>query len=246
MTFIERRKIVKNPDKFVPIVPSFRNRQFGSEFNRWEMTLLKEFSYAKQSRNPVISGVIVYDRKLGKNRFLLIPAAHLAQDYAICECPPDLPVPSNLSNVTLQGSRRVFNDHWEIYVEKISYEKVKVPIKPEISFRDFREQLLLQWGGISPLLGDLLAFQFVSSPPIHDLGLSGGLNLTVYDATNRGESKHLLNYFKSMLPPDISVGKSGNLALPELATNQVLSPFTFSFKSFDADKPLNQNLLVFL
>lgn len=224
MTFIERQKMVKTPS-FKPIRPSFRERQFGSEFNRWEMNLLKQFSYAKQSRNPVISGVVIFDRKLGRNRFVLIPAAHLAQDYVICECPADFQVPSNLSNVTIQGSRRIFLDHWEILVEKISYDKEKIPIKPEISFRDFRDHLLSQWGGISPLLSDLLAFQFVSSPPILDLGLSGGLNLTVYDGTNRGESKNLLGYFKNMLPPDITLGKSGCLALPELAADQALSPF---------------------
>ena len=245
MTFIERQKMVKTPS-FKPIRPSFRERQFGSEFNRWEMNLLKQFSYAKQSRNPVISGVVIFDRKLGRNRFVLIPAAHLAQDYVICECPADFQVPSNLSNVTIQGSRRIFLDHWEILVEKISYDKEKIPIKPEISFRDFRDHLLSQWGGISPLLSDLLAFQFVSSPLILDLGLSGGLNLTVYDGTNRGESKNLLGYFKNMLPPDITLGKSGCLALPELAADQALSPFSWNFKSFDADKPLSQNLLTFL
>jgi hypothetical protein len=133
-----------------------------------------------------------------------------------------------------------------MYVEKIQFEKSRIPIKPEISFADFRERLLLQWGGISPLLSNLLAFQFVSSPPIPELGQTGGLNLTVYDGTGRGESKKLLGYFKNMLPLDIAIGKSGSLALPELSADQPLSPFSWSFKSFDADKPLNQNLLTFL
>lgn len=246
MTFIEKHKMVKTPSSFTPIRPSFRDRQFGSEFNQWEFRLLKEFSNAKKSVNPIISGVVVFDRKIGQNRFLLIPAAHLAQDYVICECPSDIPVPSNLSNVTIAGIRRVFLDHWEIFAEKITYEKMKAPIKPEINFKDFQDQLFLQWGGISPLLKDLLAFEFVSSPPILELGQTGGLNLTMYDGTNRGESKKLLRYFRNILPLDIALGKSGSLALPELATNQPLSPFSWSFKSFDADKPLNQKLLTFL
>ena len=245
MTFIEKRKIAK-PSKFKPIRPSFRDRKYGSEFNQWELKLIREFSYAKKSANPLISGVVVYDRKLGLNRFLLIPAAHLAQDYIICECPSDVPVPSNLSNVTIAGRRRVFLDHWEIYVEKISYEKIKNPIKPEISFREFQDQLFLQWGGLNPTLKDLLAFEFVSSPPILELGQVGGLNLTVYDGTCTGESKKLLNYFKNIIPHDIAMGKSGCLSLPELATSQALSPFSWSFKSFDADKPLGQKLMTFL
>ena len=247
MTFIEKRIIPKTPkNDFTPIRPSFRDRQFGNEFNQWEFRLLKEFSYAKKSANPIISGVVVFDRKLGLNRFLLIPAAHLAQDYVICECPPDIPVPSNLSNVTIAGKRRVFLDHWEILIEKISYETIKNPIKPEISFKDFQEQLFLQWGGLDPILKDLLAFEFVSSPPILEMGQVGGLNLTVYDGTSSGESKKLLNYFKNIIPRDIAMGKSGCLSLPELATNQPLSPFSWSFKSFDADKPLSQKLMTFL
>lgn len=247
MTFIPKSKsTVKSPDNFKSIRPAFRDRQFGSEFNQWELKLLKEFSYAKKSVSPIISGTVIFDRRLGQNRFLLIPAAHLAQDYVICECPSDFSVPANLSNVTIAGRRRAFFDHWEILVEKISYEKNKMPIKPEISFKDFQEQLFLQWGGIDSLLKKLLAFEFVSSPPILELGQIGGLNLTVYDGTGRGESKKLLKYFKNIIPSDIALGKSGSLALPELATDQPLSPFSWSFKSFDADKPLNQNLMTFL
>jgi hypothetical protein len=123
---------------------------------------------------------------------------------------------------------------------------MKLAIKPEISFKDFQEHLFLQWDGISPLLKDLLAFEFVSSPPILELGQTGGLNLSVYDGTGRGESKRLLNNFKGIIPLDIALGKSGTLALPELATDQPLSPFSWSFKSFDADKPLNQHLTTFL
>jgi hypothetical protein len=247
MTFIEKRTMVKKSSDFIPIKPSFRDRRFGSEFNRWELQLLKDFSYAKKSMNPSISGVIVFDRKLGQNRFILIPAAHLTQDYVICECPMDMPIPSNLSNITISGKRRVFLDHWEIMVEKIVYNKTgTLPIKPEISFKEFQEYLLMQWGGIEPLLGELLAFQFVSSPPIFELGQTGGLNLTVYDGTNRGESKKLLKYFRDILPTDIALGKTGLLSIPELATEQPLSPFTWSFRSFDADKPLGQHLLTFL
>ena len=45
---------------------------------------------------------------------------------------------------------------------------------------------------------------------------------------------------------DIAQGKSGTLAIPELATDQPLSPFSWTFRSFDADKPLSQSLTNFL
>ena len=249
MTFVQepqRSKAVRPNASFKPIRPAFRERQYGSEFNQWELKLLKEFSYAKASVNPMISGAVVFDYRLGKNRFLLIPAAHLPQDYVICECPPDLPVPANLSYVTITGRRSVFNDYWEIIVDDISYEKMKIPIKPEIDFNDFQDQLFLQWGGIGSPLRELLAFEFVSSPPLLDFGQVGGLNFTLYDGTATGESKKLLKYFKGMIPLDIALGKSGSLTLPELDTNQTLSPFSWRFRCFDADRPLNQRLTIFL
>ena len=249
MTFIpkpENSKAAKPKSDFKPIRPAFRERQYGSEFNQWEFAILKDFNQAKKSVNPTVSGSVVFDRGLGKNHFLLIPAAHLPQDYVICECPPGIPVPANSSQVTLTGRKSVFHDHWEIMVENISYEKAKMSIKPEINFEEFQNQLFLQWGGIESPLRELLAFEFVSSPPLPDLGQVGGLNLTLYDCTATGKSKKLLKYFNTILPKDITMGKSGCLALPELGTEQSLSPFSWRFRSFDADMPLNQHLTMFL
>jgi hypothetical protein len=249
MTFIPKpmsNKSAKPKDSFEPIRPAFRERQYGSEFNQWELAILREFSSAKRSTNPTISGSVIFDGGLGKNHFLLIPAAHLSQDYAICECPPGIPVPANSSYVTIMGKKSVFHDHWEIMVDNISYEKPKISIKPEIDFKEFQDQLFLQWGGIESPLRELLAFEFVSSPPLLDLGQVGGLNLTLYDCTVTGKSKKLLNYFRAILPLDIVTGKSERLALPELHTDQLLSPFSWRFRNFDADKPLNQRLTTFL
>ena len=240
MTFVSK------PESFKPIRPAFRERQYGSEFNHWEHKLLAEFNYAKKSANPIISGSVVYDRKLGIGRFLLMPAAHLPQDYIICECPPGVPVPANLSYVRIAGRKKVFRDYWEIMVDDISYEKMKVPIKPELTFKDFQDYLFLQWGGIDSPLRELLAFEFVSSPPLLDFNQAGGLNLTVYDGTCTGESKKLLKYFRGMIPSDIASGKSGNLLIPELDASQALSPFSWRFRCYDADKPLNQRLTNFL
>ena len=249
MTFIpkpERLKAVRPQNIFKPIKPAFRERQYGSEFNKWELELLREFSYAKSSKNPRISGSVVFDNRLGRDRFLLIPAAHLHQDYVICECPQGIPVPANSSYVTVTGRRSVFYDYWIIIVDNISYEKMKTPIKPEISFKDFQDNLFLQWGGIFSPLRELLAFEFVSSPPLSDLRQVGGLSVTLYDGTGRKEGKKLLKYFRGMIPADIALGKSDRLALPELATDQPLSPFSWRFRCFDADKPLSQHLTSFL
>ena len=257
MTFIPRPKPSKSKNvkvnSFEPVRPAFRERQYGSEFNQWELKLLKEFSYLKTAKNPTISGSVVNDHSLGRSRFLLIPAAHLPQDYVICECPPGVLMPANSSWVTISGKKTAFHDYWEIMVEKIEFKKMDLPIKPEIDFAEFQDLLFLQWGGIFSPLRELLAFEFVSSPPLVDLGQVGGLSVTVYDGTGikedgkpRKEGKKLLNYFRNMLPRDIALGREGSLAIPELATNQALSPFSWRFRCFDADKPLNQNLTNFL
>ncbi len=247
MTFIEKsdkNKAAKMKDNLKSFRPAFRERQFGSEFNQWELNLLKDFNYAKNSRKPCISGCTVYDRSLGVGRFLLIPAAHLPQDYAICECPPDIPVPANLSYVTITGTKKIFFDYWEIFVEKIAFSELKVPIKPEITFSEFQDNLFAKWGGILSPVRELLAFEFVSTPPL--LNQVGGLSVTLYDGTQRKEANKLLRYLKGIMPLDIALGKSGSLAIPELAANQPLSPFSWRFRCFDADKPLNQQLSSFL
>ena len=248
LTFISKPKRLKvqSIDEFKPVRPAFRERQYGSEFNQWELKLIRDFNYAKNSKNPIVSGCVVYDHSLGRGRFLLIPAAHLPQDYVICECPSDLSVPSNLSNVTISGIKRVFCDYWEIWVDQISYEKPQIAIKPEIDFKEFQDQLFLKWGGIFSPLRELLAFEFVSSPPLLDLGQTGGLSVTLYDGTQKKESLALLKYFKDIIPIDIAQGKSGSLTIPELATDQPLSPFSWTFRSFNADKPLSQQLTTFL
>jgi hypothetical protein len=237
---------LKGTDKFTPLKPAFRNRQYGSEFNAWELSILKEFAYAKKSTNPSVSGTVVYDGKLGRNRFLLIPAAHLPQDYIICECPTGVAVPSNLSYITVTGQKQPFYDYWEIMVDDLTPAKINQPIKPEIDFKEFQQQLFLQWSGIFSPQKDLLAFEFVSSPPLVNLGQAGGLSITLYDETKHHQTSKLLKYFHDLMPPDFAQGKAGNLTIPELAAEQPLSPFTFQFRSFNADKPLNQNLVTFL
>ena len=249
MTFIPKPQIdikLEKADKFTPLKPAFRNRQYGSEFNPWELTILREFAYAKKSPTPSVSGIVIYDSKLGRNRFLLLPAAHLTQDYIICECPNGVAIPSNLSYITITGQKRVFYDYWEIMIDDITPAKLSQPIKPEITFKEFQQKLFLSWSGIFPPQKDLLAFEFVSSPPMINFGQAGGLSITLYDETNRRQTSKLLKYFQTLIPSDFAQGKSGNLTIPELAAEQPLSPFTWQFRSFSADKPLNQNLATFL
>jgi hypothetical protein len=237
---------IPQPTKFKPIKPVFWDRQFGSQFNEWEFQLLKEFNRAKNTENPIVTGTVFFDRRFGGSRFLLFPAQYLIQDYVICECPPGLPVPSNWSYVTVAGKKKVIRNHWEMLVDDISYSEMKIPVEPEITFKDFQDELFLQWAGLDSPLRELFAFEFISSPPFPTFNQAGGINLTLYDETTTGESKKLLKHFKNMIPLDIALGKSGRLSIPQLFPRLTLPPFSWSFKYGDADKPLNQYMMNFL
>jgi hypothetical protein len=239
-------EFIPKPRSFKPIEARLWEREFGSEFNKWEFQLLKEFNQAKQAKNPVISGTVVVSSRFGKGCFLLIPAPHLGQDQVICICPPSIPVPADRSYVTVYGKKQWFRDHYEIVVEDILPAKMKVPIKPEIKFKDFQDLLLLKWNGIDSPLRELLAFEFVSSPPLYVLHQVGGINLSVYDGTGVGLSKKLLHYFRRIVPPEVVFGESCSLEIPYMNIRMRLMPFSWSFKVADADNPSIQPLVDFL
>jgi len=240
MTFIPK------PKKFKPFNPRFWDREFRSEFNKWEFQLLEEFNSSKKAERPVISGTALADHRLGRGRFLLIPSRYLTQDYILCECPSDIPIPSSWTYVTIHGRRKIFQNHYEILVDDIVYTKMKTPLKPEIDFREFQDYLLLKWNGIDSPLRELLAFEFVSSPPLFALKQAGGLSLSIYDGASTGQSKKILRYFRNIIPPQVALGKSGLIDIPWMHTKLTLPPFSWSFRSFDADKPISQPLYAFL
>jgi hypothetical protein len=239
-------EFIPKPKRFRPIKARFWEREFGAEFNRWEFTLLKDFNQAKLAKYPVISGTVITDSKLGKERFLLIPAPYLNQDFVFCVCPPSISLPSDWSYVTISGKKRWLRDHYEIWVDDISPIKLETPSKPEIEFKDFQESLLLQWSGIESPLRELLAFEFISSPALPMLQQTGGLNLSMYDGTGIGLSKKLLRYFRRVIPPEMVRGKSGLVRVPWMSAAIRLRSFSWSFKVADGDKPLNQSFVHFL
>lgn len=239
-------EFVPKPKRFKPIKPRFWKREFGGEFLKWEFQLLKEFNHAKKADRPVISGTVIADSRLGRGRFLLIPAQYLTQDWVLCVCPPSISIPANWSYRTIYGKKQRFKDHYEIIVDDVLPAKIEMPIKPEIGFKDFQDLLLTQWSGIGPLLRELLAFEFVSSPPIFPLRQAGGLSLSIYDGTGIKLAKKLLRYFRYIIPSEITRGKSGLVDVPWMSTRIRLTPFSWGFKVADADKALTRLLRNFL
>jgi hypothetical protein len=238
-------QFIPKPARFKPLAARFWEREYGIEFNKWEWKLLSEFNQAKMAEFPTISGFVISDYRLGRNRFLLVPTQHLTNDFVICECPPYIDLPSNWSYVTVKGKKIVFRDYYEIFVDEVVPAKFEVP-RPEIEFKDFQESLFVQWSGIDSPLRELLAFEFVSCPPLFALGQVGGINLSLYDGTGEGLSKRLLKYFKNIIPDDFVKGKPGVIDIPELSIRIRVPPFSWGFRASDVDKQLNESLLNFL
>jgi hypothetical protein len=218
---------------------------FGSEFNAWEWDLLKNFNQAKKAGYVTISGAVVANQRLGRGQFLLIPAPHLPQDQILCVC-LDLPIPPNGQYITVRGKNTWVRDHHEVVVYDIKPAEMKIPIKPEIKFEDFQDSLLLQWSGLESPLRELLAFQFVSCPPLFALGQAGGLVISTYDGTQAKRGKMLLRYFKNLMPPEILMGKPCSVEVPWMGVKMRALPFSWQYKTIDADKPLSSALLGFL
>lgn len=93
---------------------------------------------------------------------------------------------------------------------------------------------------------ELLAFEFVSCPPIFALGQVGGINLSLYDGTGEGLSKKLLKYFRNIIPADFVKGKPGVIKIPEFSVQIKVPPFSWGFKASDVDKQFNERTLDFL
>lgn len=238
-------QFIPKPTRFKPLTARFWEREYGIEFEKWEWKLLSEFNKAKMAEFPTISGFLIADYKLGRNCFLLIPAQHLTNDFVLCECPPYMDLPPNWSYVTVKGKKIWFRDYYMIYVDEITPAKFEVP-KSDVSFHDFQESLFIQWSGIDSPLRELLAFEFVSCPPIFALGQVGGINLSLYDGTGEGLSKKLLKYFRSIIPADFVKGRSGVIEIPEFSVQIKVPPFSWGFKACDVDKQFNERVLDFL
>jgi len=227
-------EFLAEPRKFRPIKARFWEREFGIEFHKEEMRLLTEFNSAKRQRYPTISGTAVTSPKLGSNRFVLIPAPWLNQDYVTCIMPYNISLPANMSHVSVLGRKQDSQGRFEILVDDIQYMQSEFSIKPEIKFRDFQDHLLLEWNGIESPQRELLALEIVSSPPVFEQ--AGGLNLSLYDGTGEGTSKRILSNLKQLIPPDMVMGRPSKITVPWMDHSVEVDPFSWSFKVVDADE----------
>ncbi len=205
---------------FKPFSLSFWERQYGSEIPSFEFNRIKEFYNIKKMKRANISG---YVKKLSSKRFLLLPTLH-NPTYLLCSCAEGVNVPPENSYINVEGQTRwaqlkltpdgsCGNDSdKEILVEQwgIDTPDWKNKIKPNMDFKEFKEEVFTGFSNIEPLVQNFIASQIVGCPKYD--GFFGGLNLCLYDSTQKAVATTLAKEIRRIVPRDI--GKPHTIKTP--------------------------------
>jgi hypothetical protein len=205
---------------FKPFTLSFWERQYGSEIPFFEFNRIKEFYNAKHMKRTNVSG---YVKKLASQRFLLLPTLH-NPTYLLCICAEGVKVPPENSYVNVEGQTRwsqlkitpdgkYGNDSdKEIVVEQWVPDTPdwQNKIKPNMEFKEFKEEVFTSFSNIEPLVQNFIASQIVGCPKYD--GFFGGLNVCLYDSTQKALATTLAKEIRRIVPRDI--GKLHTIKTP--------------------------------
>ena len=196
---------------FKPFSLSFWERQYGSEIPSFEFNRIKEFYNVKKMKRANISG---YVKKLGAQQFLLLPTLHNPTNL-LCICSEGVKVPPENSYVNVEGQIRwsqlkITSDGTygndsdkEMVVEQWVADNPdwQNKIKPNMNFKDFKEEIFTSFSNIEPLVQNFIASQIVGCPKYE--GFFGGLNLCMYDSTQNALATTLAKEIRRIVPKDI-------------------------------------------
>jgi len=227
---------------FKPFTLRFWEREYGSEFPSFEFSRIKEFYDAKKMKHPNVSG---YVKKLGYHRFLLLPTLYNPM-YLLCTCADGVNVPPENSYVNVEGQGRWsrlkitsdgtygIDSDKEIVVERWVFDSPEwlTKIKPNMNFKDFKEEIFTRFRNIEPLVQDFIASQIVSCPKYD--GFIGGLNICLYDSTQKALASTVLKEVRRIVPRDI-----GKMHLIKTPFGTVPLRYRYSLVPINADKPLS-------
>lgn len=237
-------QFVEPSKPFKPFQLRFWNRTFGSEFPSFEFSRMMEFYDAKKMNRPNISG---YVKRIDDRHFLLLPTLYTPFPL-LCTCAEGISPPPENAYVNIEGQsrwtklqkivEREFAGEKEIVVEKWTHDFPKWlnQVKPNISFRDFKEETFTRIVDIEPLVQDFLACQIISCPSFD--GFVGGLNVCTFDATKKALARKIIKEIREVVPRDI--GKAYNISTP---FGKVQLRYNYRFVPINADKPLLGNVV---
>lgn len=227
---------------FKPFRLRFWNRTYGPEFPPFEFSRIKEFYEAEKMKYPNISG---YVKRVDNRHFLLLPTLHTPFPL-LCTCAEGVALPPENAYVNVEGKRRYFLQKTaeeknvckkEIVVEKwsLTYPEWLNQIKPNMKFKEFKEEIFTRVLNVEPLVQDFIASQIVSCPQFENF--IGGLNVCMYDATNKALTSTVVKEVRRIVPRDIK--KTHVIKTP---FGQVPLTYKYCLMPIDADKAISQNV----
>jgi len=228
---------------FKPFRLRFWNRTYGSEFPSFEFSRIKEFYDAGKMKYPSIDG---YVKRIDDHHFLILPTLYTPFQL-LCTCAEGVALPPENAYVNVEGRRRwaqlqkiaerEYTGEKEIIVEKWSFSSPEWlnQIKPNMSFKEFKEEMFTRILNIDPLVQDFIASQVISCPKFENF--IGGLNVCTYDATQKAFAPTVIKEIRRIVPRDIR--KAHLIKTP---FGQVPLTYKYCLVPIDADKPISQNV----
>ena len=228
---------------FKPFRLRFWNRTYGSEFPSFEFSRIREFYDAGKMKYPSIDG---YVKRIDDQHFLLLPTLYTPFPL-LCTCAEGVALPPENAYVNVEGRRRwaqlqkiaerEYAGEKEIIVEKLSFTSPEWlnQVKLNMSFKEFRGEMFTRILNIDPLVQDFMASQVISCPKFENF--IGGLNVCVYDATQKAFALKVIKEIRRIVPRDI-----GNAYIINTPFGQVPLTCKYRLLPIDADKPLSQNV----
>jgi len=204
---------------FVNGAIEFWNRDSGSLWLPFEKEQIREFSQVKPNQYISIRG---YAKWINDKTFALVPTPFSNQTYIVCRNSTDR-LPNQNAYISVEGKTKwarlsqsrpastlfkgnvilnVLNWHTESPVIRHTdlYDHYGLP--RDFALRDFKRDLVGPIDDLDPTLTDFLVFTVLGTTSFENY--AGGINLTLYDATNKDMSAAILRQMQRTLPRRIN------------------------------------------
>ena len=202
------------------------DREFGVEYTKFEWQQIQEFAKARNQDRIEISGFVSW---IDKTKFLLLPTRTTSCIFFICKY--EGLTPPNNQYIACKGKKEVAvkkddNSFYPILmVEDFKLEKPDFgKIKSDISQKDFQENMFEGWSNVDPVIQNLIAQNFVSSPSTATR--MGGFTLSMF---NHPRQRRLVNLLKRdirlSIAPEILGTKKPSFDVYDLGIKHSLVPF---------------------
>jgi len=203
----------------MPKFIEFWNRDSGALWLPFEHEQMKEFSQVKPNQSVSISG---YVKWINDKKFALVPTLFSNQTHLICRNFTER-LPNENSYVRVEGNTRwvrprqvnsvsvVFKGDLVIDVfnwreEKLVFRHADLydyfGLSKDYTLEDFKRDVLYPIEDLDREIGDFLVFTILGTSSFEQY--AGGVNLTLYDATQSGMSSSVLRQLKRIIPQDVN------------------------------------------